>query len=290
VRRDGVEVLGYFDADPSAAELLAPSHIGSALFQQERERIGGNVAVQWAPSETLAFNLTGLYSKFDGDNLNENFLAWGTRAIANGGTISNTTVQNGTAVTGTIESRRNATTGAVEDFAVVYDAIDRFASTDTWNLDLGTTITPNDDWTIDLRVGRTEANGDTEAQPFVEFGAPGSFTYDLTGRAPQVTFNTVDPTDPADMQFIFSSLHEILNDDSETYAYADAERKLGLGVLDSIKFGAKYTDHDRELVFHATTYGGFHVPINTLPASTFAGPLTPGDFLEDVAASGTLTD
>ncbi|HET7204243.1 MAG TPA: TonB-dependent receptor [Steroidobacteraceae bacterium] len=289
VRRDGVEVLGYFDADPSdTGELLAPSLIGSALFQQERERIGGNVAVQFQPNESLLATLTGLYSKFDGDNVNENFMAWGSRALANGGTLAPSAIQDGTAVAGTIESRRNATTGALEDFGVVYDAIDRIASTDTSNIDLDVEWALNDAWNFHFRAGRTEANGDTEAQPFVEFGAPASFTYDLRGKAPQVSYANIDPTDPTDLQFIFSSLHQILNDDSETYAYADAETEVGLGFLDSIKFGAKYTDHDRELRFNATTYGGFHVPINTLPASTFAGAMTPGDFLDAIKATGTI--
>ena len=289
VRRDGVEVLGYFDADPGAAELLAPSLIGSALFQQVRERTGGNIAFQFRPGDSFEATLTGLYSKFDGDNLNENFLTWGSRALANGGTLTNTTVVNGTAVAGTMESRRNATTGALEDFGAVYDAIDRFAKTDTMNADLDVNWKPGDDWAFHFEVGRTEANGDTEAQPFVEFGAPASFDYDLRGKAPQVHFNNIDPTVPSDMQFIFSSLHEILNEDTETYAYADADRKLEWGALDSIKFGAKYTDHDRSLRFNATTYGGFHVPINTLPATDFAGAQTPGDFLDAIAGAGTLT-
>jgi iron complex outermembrane receptor protein len=289
IRRDGVEVLGYFDADPSdAATLLAPSLIGSALFQQERERKGGNLGIQFRPTDTLEINLTGLYSKFEGDNLNENFLTWGSRAIANGGTLTNVTLQGDTAVAGTISSRRNPDTGELEDFGVVYDAIDRFASTETSNIDLDTSYSFNDDWTLHVRVGYTEASGDTEAQPFVEFGAPASFSYDLRGSAPQVSFSNIDPSDPNDMTFIFSSLHQILNDDSETYAYADAERRVGLGAINAVKFGAKYTDHDRDLRFNATTYGGFHVPINTTPASAFAGSLTPSDFLDGVAAAGTL--
>jgi iron complex outermembrane recepter protein len=103
-----------------------------------------------------------------------------------------------------------------------------------------------------------------------------------------VHFANVDPTDPNDMQFIFSSLHQILNDDDETYGYVDATRELEWGVLDSVKFGAKYTDHNRDLRFNATTYGGFHVPINQTPASAFAGGPTPGDFLDEISAPGTL--
>ncbi len=60
-------------------------------------------------------------------------------------------------------------------------------------------------------------------------------------------------------------------------------------MLKSVKFGAKYTDHNRELIFNATTYGGFHVPINTTPASAFAGGPTPSDFLDSIDAPGTLT-
>ena len=58
----------------------------------------------------------------------------------------------------------------------------------------------------------------------------------------------------------------------------------------SVKFGAKYTDHDRDLVFNATTYGGFHVPINTTPGSVLRRrPLTPGDYLDGlVRRPGTL--
>lgn len=287
IRRDGVEVLGYQEGETdTGVTALVPTHIGSALFQQDRKRTGGNIAVQFAPSDDLKFTLTGLYSKFDGDNLNENYMAWGTRVLNNNGTLTNVTMQGDTAVAGTLTSRDNGT----GDFAIVYDAIDRFATTTSSNIDLVTDWNVGDDWSFKIRVGYTEASGDTEAQPFVEFGAPGSFTYDLRGKAPQVAFNTLDPTEPDDMAFIFSSLHQILNDDSETYGYVDAERKLGWGALDSLKFGAKFTDHDRDLVFNATTYGGFHVPINTLPASTFAGGGMPSDFLDSIAASGTLTN
>jgi iron complex outermembrane receptor protein len=290
IRRDGVEVLGYFpvDIDPTAAvnEVLAPALIGSALFQQQRKRTGGNIGIQFRPNDRLDFNLTALYSKFDADNINENFLAWGVRAIGNGGTLTNTTIVDDTAVAGRIASLNDGTS----DFGVVYDAINRFATAKTSDISLDTVVHDVGNWTLHFKLGQTEASGDTEAQPFVEFGAPDAFTYDLRGRTPQVTFENTDPTDPADMQFIFSSLHQILNDDSETYFYADASRPIDAGAFSGLKFGAKATDHDRDLVFNATTYGGFHVPINTTPATTFAGPLTPGDFLDGISSAGTLDE
>jgi iron complex outermembrane receptor protein len=284
LRRDGVEVLGYFDADPGAGVVQTPSLIGSALFQQERIRKGANVSVEFRPSDQLEMNVSALYSDFDAANLNENFIAWGTRAIANGGTLSNVTMQGDTAVAGRIASLNNGTS----DFGMVYDAIDRFSSANTRSIDLDTKYALNDAWDLHFKVGYTDAEGNTDAQPFVEFGAPAVFDYDLRGRTPSVKFLNVDPTDPNDAQFIFSSLHQILNNDDENYAYADAEYKVDTSFLKSIKFGAKYTDHNRELIFNATTYGGFHVPINTTPASAFAGGLTPGDFLHDINRTGTL--
>ncbi|HEX9707291.1 MAG TPA: TonB-dependent receptor [Steroidobacteraceae bacterium] len=290
IRRDGVEVLGYFpvDIDPTAAvnEVLAPALIGSALFQQERKRTGGNIGIQFRPNDRLDLNLTALYSKFDADNINENFLTWGTRAIGNGGTLTNVTVVGDTAVAGRMASAGDGTS----DFGAVYDAINRFATAQTSDISLDTVVHDVGDWTLHFKLGYTDASGDTDAQPFVEFGAPAAFTYDLRGHTPSVQFENVDPTDPADMQFIFSSLHQILNDDSETYFYADASRPIDFGAFNGLKLGAKATDHDRDLVFNATTYGGFHVPINTTPSSTFAGPLTPGDFLDGISSPGTLDE
>lgn len=288
IRRDGVEVLGYnpIDTDPGegVTEVLIPSLIGSALFQQERERKSANFEIQFAPTDKLDISLAGLYSKFGADNLNENFMAWGSRAIANGGTLTNATIIDGTAVAGTIASDE----GGTADFGVVYDAITRLASADTTSINFEVGYEFTEGFKMNARIGTTEASGNTDAQPFVEFGAPAAWTFDLRGRAPQVSYANVDATDPDEMQFIFSSLHQILNDDSEDYAYLDFTKSFGDRGFKSLKFGAKVTDHDRDLVFNATTYGGFHAPINTLPASAFAGGPTPSDFLDRIKSAGTL--
>src|SRR6185503_4099712 len=88
IRRDGVEVLGY-TTNAATGTALIPSLIGSALFVQERERYGGNIAVQFRPTDRLEITLTGLYSRFGADNFNQNYLAWGSQALGGGGTITN---------------------------------------------------------------------------------------------------------------------------------------------------------------------------------------------------------
>jgi iron complex outermembrane recepter protein len=290
IRRDGVEVLGYFNpAGDPAGDALIPSLIGSALFVQERERYGGNIALQFRPSDALEVTLTGLYSRFGADNYNQNYLAWGSQAIGGGGTLSNFTVANGTVVSGRIDSTAGGR-------AVVFDAIDRQAFAETWAGNLDLTWHPSDRGTFHLMGGYTEAHGDTTAQPFYEGGAPGGFTFDLTGRTPQVTFIGVDPTDPNDLIFDFGSLHEITNTDRELYFFADYEHEVDLGPINAIRIGAKYTDHDRITVFNATTYGGFFLPLLATgcggpcdSSDFFNGQLTPGNFLDNVALPGTLT-
>ncbi|HSD73235.1 MAG TPA: TonB-dependent receptor [Steroidobacteraceae bacterium] len=294
IRRDAVEVLTYsttdLDPGPGVNEVLVPGLIGSALFQQDRVRYGGNFSLQFRPSDTMDFNLTGLYSKFDADNTNANFMAWGSRVLGNGGTLTNPVLQGNTVIAGTMASPM----GGTADFGVVYDSIDRFATSESRNIDLDSNFQLSDALGLHVRVGYTDAEGNTENQPFIELGAPAAFNFDLRGSAPQVTYipnsagQTIDPNDPSDLSLIFSSLHEILNNDDETYLYGDLDWELDAGLLKSVKFGVKYTDHERELIFNATGYGSFHAPINGTPGTAFNGGLTPGDFLDDIAAPGTL--
>jgi len=319
IRRDGVEVLGYDTRTVGGQQLQVPSLIGSALIQQERKRTGGNIGLQFRPSDQVDVNITGLWSRFEADNTNQNYLAWVSRALdgegqpdvipplgapcPRTGTLTNTTVSGDTVVAGRVASSaaRAANSSAslgpgTCGFGVVYDAIDRFATATTRNIDADIEVRPMEGLMLHFQAGYTDAEGNTDSQPFVEFGAPAVLEYDLRGKSPQVRFVpngqgvAVNPTNPASTPFIFSSLHQILNDDKETYFYVDALKDVEWGAMKSVKFGVKNTNHDRQLVFNATTYGGFHVPINATPSSRFAGGTLPGDFLDDISAPGTLAD
>ena len=289
IRRDGVETLGYFNNGTSAAPQLVPSLIGSALFQQKRERKGINGAVQWRPNDQLEVDLTGLISKFGANNFNQNYLAWGSNALGGGGTLTNVTMQGDTAVAGRVTSTPGGR-------GVVYDSIERFADTRARNIDLEVKYHLSDDWDLRGRLGYTDAYGNTDSQPFVEFGAPATFDYDLRGGVPKVHFTNLDPTKPSALQFDFASLHQITSDDEEKYGYLDFTHRVDWGPMHTLRFGAKITDHERSVDFQATTYGGFFLPLQAngcgggvCTPTNFAGPLTPSDFLENIAATGTLT-
>lgn len=296
LRRDGIEILGFFDQPlPDGSTVSIPSLIGSPLFEQERIRKGGNLAVQFKPSDQLEFNLTGFYSRLEADNFNQNFLAWPSNALGGGGTLSNAVIENGTVVAGTIASAADGTAGR----GAVFDAIARDAHSQSYFGDLETTFTPNEKWVFKTRIGYTRAEGDTTKQPFVEFGAPASFDFDLRG-IPKLSFTNLDPTDPSQVTFDFASRHKVTNNDDELYTYFDGERFFDDGgPFSSVKFGFKHTNHDRSATFDATTYGGFVDPLLLLQgcnggpcqASDFAtGRTTPGDFLEHIAVPGTFND
>lgn len=292
VRRDGFEILGYDPGlDPEGLGRQVPVLIGSALFQQKRERKGGNVEIQFRPNEAFEFNVSGLWTRFGADNVNANYLAWISNALGAGASLTNKTVIGDTIVAGAISNPGPGGRGAV------YDTISRLAHAETRLISGDMTYRPNDEWSLHLKVGYTDAEGNTDSQPFVEFAAPTGLTFDLTGAAPRVSFSDIDPTNPNDMMFDFGSNHQITNDDKEFFIYADVEKQIDAGAFRSLNFGAKFTDHQRDTDFQATTFGGFFLPFlasgcngGPCDAAFFSPGGTPSDFLKNIAVSGSLTD
>ena len=225
-RRDGLEIFGYRSFPVGGGDALVPTLIGSTLFEQDRERYGANIGIQFRPSDALEINITGLYSRFNADNFNQNYIAWGEQALGGGGTISNAVVRDGVAVSGDIASANGGTTG----FGVVYDAIDRQAVAKTVSADFDLTYRPTDSLSVHFKAGWTKANGDTSNENFIEFAGPGAFSYDLTSGRPEVSFANPDPLNPAGIRPDFGRIQSVTNDDEEKYAYLrtlrDQRRRL----------------------------------------------------------------
>ena len=311
IRRDGIEVLGYQAVTTASGTgtniagitpgqtVYAPSLIGSSLFTQTRERKGVNFAIQYAPTDKLEANLTGFYSKMDADNFNQNYMAWVSQKI--GALSTNPTAQynitrvdNGTATAGNFNN--------IGGNGAVFDAIDRLAHTNVASIDFDTTYRPNEDWEFKGRIGYTKAKGATDLQPFWETNAPVSVAYDLSNGLPKVSFGdfnpsptiTADPTTADDeMTLGWASANTTVNDDDEFYTFVDGERFVDMGAFDSIKFGLKYTDHDREVkqtygqrraLFAANACGG-----QACSLASVQGGLTDSDYLDGIKGPGVLS-
>lgn len=296
LRRDGLEVLGYSSrsiADQGGANLQVPDLIGSALFMQTRERIGGNFVAQFRPNDQLDLTFNAFHTEMQADNVNYNYLAWISQLAGAGGQPTSTT----TGADGTLLSATYALDPSAN--GVVYDTIVRDASTETSAFDLDLSYAVADNLTLTGKIGFTEAEGATESQPFWEVNAPTSVTYDLSSGVPQVTFGDIDPTSLTDAQNLtlgWASLNRVENFDEEFFLYGEAERAFESGPFKDVKAGFKYTQHERDVV---VTYGQTRSLLSAAgsPAcggvrctlATVAGGTTPGDFLGGIdGGSGVL--
>lgn len=313
IRRDGIEVLGYQAVTTASGTgtnitgitpgqtAYVPSLIGSSLFTQERERKGANFAIQFAPTDTFEVNLTGLYSKMNADNFNQNYMAWVSNKIGAlntaGSQFNITRLENGTATAGNFN--------AVGGQGVVFDAIDRIAHTNVRSIDLDGAWRPSSDWEFKGRIGYTDAKGSTDLQPFWETAAATGLTYDLSGGLPKVSFTNINPATADDeMALGWASANTTVNDDDEFYTFVDGERFLDAGAFKSVKFGLKYTDHDRDVEqtygqrralldwttpgLTACTGGGNATP-HPCTLADVSGGLTPSDYLDGIKGAGVLS-
>ena len=187
---------------------------------------------------------------------------------------------------------------APSDFAFFYDSFHRLAKTTSHNLDLDTKYTPAGE--LDAaprpRLDRGRSARPTRSSS-PSSAPPGAFTYDFRNGAPQVhpiangNGVTVDFSNPNSFAFDFANADQFVNDDRETYVYADALKELDFGALKSIKFGVKGTNHERDASGNFTTYGASRrrsCRRGSRPSAWSAG-LSPGNFLSGISVPGSLT-
>lgn len=291
-RRDGQEFLGYTtytNFANSGKTVTAPNLIGSAYFTQERVRKGGTVAVQFAPSDKFEVTANAIYTRMDADNVNRNSMAWISRMIGNNSTpgtpgyaLANYTVTNGYLT----QASWNATdAGGNPVQGRVQDDIFRDAYSSTWILNLDAKWHPSEAVTIDAEVGYTKGMGATTDTFAWETYWNTGVNYQFADHGAVVKYPGL-PTDPTSGAYLnnfysWSWGGKILSPDTEKYARVDADYAVDNGFIRSIKVGARYTDHSRELNYYAYSWAGngAYSGTNTVGLGTvFAGELTPDDF------------
>ena len=206
LRRDGVEVLGYETIAPGSAIATSnpdlsgvqyPALIGAALFEQERERKGGLIDFQFAPSDELSFNLTGFVSKLDAANYNRNYLEWLTHFVALGAgqaPAPGYTVRNNTLVSANFLPVNGTAYG-------IYDQISRPDESASSNF-----VTLESRWKAGEKLsflgqlGTSEGHGKTGTQDVSEtvpgVGTGAGFQLNGTGRGPDFALGATDNTTP----------------------------------------------------------------------------------------------
>ena len=260
LRRDGIEVLGYDTIapgskvalqDPNLSGVQYPTDIGAAFFEQERERNGGMLDVEFKPADNLTFDLSGFSSRMIASNVNDNYLLWSTHFVNSGaGQAPNPgyTVQNNTLTSATFAPVAGTAYG-------VYDQISRPDEEATANfVNLDTTWNATESLSFLGQVGYSWGDGKTpyqnvsETNPGVGTGA--SYQLNGIGSGPSFGLGNTNNTTPAPggvpvaFSWIFGDQDTDVKD-TEEWAKIDSDFKINNSSWTDLKFGVRYEKHDR---------------------------------------------
>ena len=254
LRRDGQEILGYGQISPTSALAVArpqlanvyyPTLIGSAFFEQERERKGGMIDVQFRPDRNFEIDVTAFHSRLDATNYNRNWMFWGSRVIGTDNRIPTSfTVANNTLTQAAWANVPGA------QYAIV-DEIYRpgaFSETNFYNLDAK--WTPNNRLTILGKIGASDGKGETPKQAVFEgdvLNTGAAYRLNGVGSAADVSFPNGNPSvfTGTTLDWIFGA-SPAKTKDKEKYAQADAEWGLDGGAFKNVKGGLRWAEHTRD--------------------------------------------
>ena len=270
LRRDGQELLGYekfagttkdaagntvptkiAQTNPDLVGVWYPTMIGSALFEQKRERTGGLLDIQVKPTNDLTLDFSGFTSEMKAANYNRNYLLWNTHFINQGNGQApdpGYVVRNGTLVQANFSPALDAN-GNPTQYGV-YDQISRpdaKATSNFFNFDTHWRV--NDKLMLTSKLGTSEGHGKTPTQDVAEWntgvGSGGGYSLHGVGAA-DWNLGTANNSSPAGVPlgWIFGDQNVDVKD-KENWAQIDGEYQVDAGVLSSLKFGARFNDHKR---------------------------------------------
>ncbi|MBC3885123.1 TonB-dependent receptor [Undibacterium griseum] len=289
----GYDGSGWVQAHPEVVGKNISLLTGTAQFSQERETKGGMMDLQYKVNPDLMFDLSGFYSKLEASNVNRNMMFAPYSAMTNGwsgkngvapsawtivgNTITSLTLPN-TCPTGLDCSSMSTT---VQDIAVRPGSY-----SDSRFVNLDVSYKANKDLSFTGKVGQTKGTGYTRDIGYEVWNAysGGSISvYGLSQPAQiivpgsnQLTFRPNNP--------IGGWASDVTATDKESYGQFDGLFKTGNDVLHSIKFGARFASHERNL----TNLAGTVAPAGTLTSSAPNGVTTLNSSLPNVL-NGTWT-
>ena len=291
LRRDGQELLGYDKisptsplaaAHPELANVSYPTLIGSALFEQERERAGGMLDVQIKPTNDLTLDFNTFYSKLKASNYNRNWMFWGAHVInqGNGEMPTSFTVNNGTLTSAVFPNLGSP--GNNHQYAIVDQILRPGSYSETAFYNLEARWRPSDRWQVFGQGGYTRGTGRTPKQDVFEgdvFNTGATYTMHGISEATDVSFPNGNPSNFAgtSLDWIFGA-SPANSLDKEWYGQVDATYLLNYGVWSDVKFGIRGAQHDRQTQQVAQGPNFALDPFNAANLPKWNGGTYPGDF------------
>jgi iron complex outermembrane recepter protein len=252
LRRDAQEIPGGFFtisgtdpagiSNPDLVGVQAPGLIGATLFEQERDRKGGLLEMQFKPTDSLTLGLSGFMSDMDANNYNRNFMLWGGNFARAQAPDPGYTVENGVLTSATY------TGVAGRDYAV-YDMISREASAKSNYVTFDADWKLSDSLKLNAQVGSTEGEGETARQFIAEVttNRGGGASWTSHGTSAPLDWSVGGDSAPTGVTgFGTWGNQRVTALDSEDWATLHFSQAMEAGPLKSLDFGARYADHERE--------------------------------------------
>ncbi|WP_256079882.1 TonB-dependent receptor [Massilia sp. YIM B04103] len=275
LRRIGQEFLAWAKVDSALAPEWVKSNpevngkwlsvqTGTALFEQQRERKGGMLDVQFKVSPDFSFDISGFYTRLDADNINANFMMDAGQPLSNNANLAGSGGIRPAAWTikgNTITSISFPATCPVADCrdmgSSVQDIIARPGSySDSKFLNLDWQWRANAQLKFKGQIGTTRGTGyarDYGYEAWLAYSGTSLTTYGLDQPATVVVPNAGSFQPRSGANFFSGWASDTTAKDKESYGQVDGEYKTPWENVPTLHFGARMAKHDRDLIWLAGT-------------------------------------
>ncbi|KQW44886.1 MULTISPECIES: TonB-dependent receptor [unclassified Roseateles] len=228
-----------------------PANIASALFEGERQRRGGFLAVQVKPTQDLDLTATAFHSQLDASNYNSNTFNFIGTLVANGAILSNVKTDGDVVTAATVNpnpARVTAASATGGDAALQSGHQVRLGAGSTAAFyDLDAAFRATDRLRFNGKIGFTKGTGETQTSPGLLFRSFNkTLNYEMLGNegvnwsASGVSLNDLSQGWKviSDIQAVFRT------QDQDRYVYLNGEYDLEEGGFFSrLKFGTRSGNH-----------------------------------------------
>lgn len=246
------------------------SFLAREFFKQERERIGFSGALQVRPADNLTLTGTALVIRGNYDNLSNSEYTYGYE----GSLLQSATYADGMVTSATFAGLPSGSTGATGQL----DTNFRRTRVKNDSLTLMLDWKPGD-WVVTANFGGTRASGGKDPEYLLDFRTQQGFTSGTNGQSTYVNWQN-PASDPSRWLSNYTALggenqteaavraanggnpffgrqiggitYAEKTRDNELFGQADVSRKVNLGPITEILFGARFASHTNS----NTTVGG----------------------------------
>lgn len=264
-----------------------PAGINHAYFKQTRQRIGGQFAIQYAPSSDFELIATGMHIQGTYNNFSQSEFIYPNY---NPGNISSVTLSNGLISKATMADGNRTQAELDMNYRKTKVTNDSYNLAGTWHVSDRFTLSGNGGW--------SKATGGTNPEYLMSLYSNGGYTFDYTGSSTTVNYNTA-PTNTSQWGR-FSTSAQPLPDgstitgyqiggiatsrqkDEEFYGQLDAKWDVSDAFFKDVRMGIKASTHENSL----TVTGSKVFYTSPVSLSDFTTHLTPSGLFNGLNDNG----